>query len=190
MTKRTTARTPPQQPASSSAEPLSWVVVNTQPHKERYAELNLLRQNYTVYSPRLSKTIRHARQTRTELRSLFPGYLFVGIDLETTPWRPIASTFGVRRLVQFGDRLGLLPNDFVAALRSREIGGAIVRPAVPFEAGDDVRVVSGPFAGTIACVVDASDGDRVMILLELLQKEFSTTVPISAVRRIADHAEI
>ena len=57
------------------------------------------------------------------LRPLFPGYVFVAVDPAQHRWRPILSTIGIRTLVRFGDRLGVLPPRFVESLRSYETDG-------------------------------------------------------------------
>lgn len=172
--------------APDGARPSYWGVVNTHPHRERQAELNLAQQQFRVYLPRHVKTVRHARRETQVERPLFPGYLFVAIDPAKTAWRPIASTVGVRAIVQFGDRPALVDDRFIAALRERERDGVIVLPARPYEPGEAVRVVGGPFAGAVAKVLACRDGERITVLLELLQKQFSAALDVRLVRRDAE----
>lgn len=165
-----------------------WGVVNTHPHRERQAEFNLRRQDFTVYVPRIAKVVRHARRVSQVERPLFPGYLFVAIAPEATLWRPIASTVGVRGIVRSGERPALVDDRFIAALREREREGVIVLPARPYEPGESVRVVGGPFAGAVAKVLAAREPERVIVLLELLQKEFPATLDVRQVRRSSEQA--
>ena len=72
-----------------------WYVVRSQPHAERRARENLERQGFDVWLPLCRRRRRHARKMEIVLRPLFPRYLFASIDLETTPWRAMLSTFGV-----------------------------------------------------------------------------------------------
>jgi hypothetical protein len=69
-----------------------WIAVNAHPNREHTAEAHLRNQEYDAYLPLMRKQIRHARQVRTVLRPLFPGYLFVRVTSSHMRWRPILST--------------------------------------------------------------------------------------------------
>ena len=151
-------------------EPVGWGVVNTQPHKERIALENLQRQDFHAYCPLIRRRLNHSRRVTEALRPLFPGYLFVRIDAETQPWRPVLSTYGVRTLVRCGDELSLIADAFVQSLKAREVDGAIVRPASPYRVGQQVRVAGGPFDGLVATVIEMHENDRLTVLMELLSR--------------------
>ncbi|MGE3919103.1 MAG: transcription termination/antitermination protein NusG [Hyphomicrobiaceae bacterium] len=161
-----------------------WVVVNTHPHKERFAIENLHRQRFESYCPMLRARVRHARRTQDVLRPMFPGYLFTAVTSDIGRWRSMLSTFGVRSVVRNGDRLSYLPNGFVEALQAREVGGAIVRPASPFSVGQTVKVVQGAFDGIVATIVDMDERDRVVLLMELLQRPVKVTLDSTYVAEI------
>ncbi len=61
----------------------TWYAVNALPSQEARAEVNLLRQGYRVWCPAVAKVRRHARRKETVREALFPGYLFVALDLDT-----------------------------------------------------------------------------------------------------------
>ena len=61
-----------------------WYVAQTHPRAEMKASQHLGRQGFEVYLPRYLKKRRHARRTDTIAAPLYPGYLFVAIDLETS----------------------------------------------------------------------------------------------------------
>jgi transcriptional antiterminator RfaH len=147
-----------------------WAVVNTHPHKERLALDNLERQSYRTYCPLLRKRIGRGARARDVLRPLFPGYVFVQVAAERACWRPIMSTYGVRSLVLNGDRIGMIEDHFVAGLRQREVDGVISRPARPFEVGENVSIAGGPFDGLIATIVSLDDRDRLVVLMNLLNR--------------------
>ena len=148
----------------------AWAVVNTQPHRERMALENLVRQAFKAYCPLVRKRIRHARRADDVLRPLFPSYLFVHISPQTQLWRPIMSTFGVRMLVRFGEQLAFIPDDFIRELRSHEIDGEIVRPAQSYAVGQRVHVADGPFSGLVGTIIDMNDKDRLVVLMNLLSR--------------------
>lgn len=153
-----------------------WVVVSTHPHREAEARSNLERQRFTTYCPVIRKRITVARRSKQVLRPLFPGYMFVALEAGDGRWRPLLSTYGVRRVLRCGDELSLLDGGFVTALKAREIEGVIERPDTPFEIGQSISITEGPFEGLVAQIVGLEDKDRVAVLLELLGKPARTVL--------------
>ena len=60
---------------------MNWYAVQTQPNRENVAVANLERQGFDVWMPLCERIIRHARQARRVRRPLFPGYLFINLDI-------------------------------------------------------------------------------------------------------------
>lgn len=160
----------------------SWIAASTHVCRERVAIVNLERQGFSTYCPMLRKRIRHARRQRDVLRPLFPGYVFICLDFERVTWRPILSTTGVRTLIRFGDRLGILPTQFIEALRAHEHDGAVLLPpSKNFTPGEKVRITDGPLEGLIATVIRADDPKRLLVLMELLRRSVRVMVPAQTV---------
>ena len=159
----------------------TWIVINTHPHKERFALDNLARQSFATYCPMLRTSVRHARATRQVLRPIFPGYIFAAVNPDTQRWKPLLSTFGVRSVVGSAERPSFVPRGFIEALKAREIDGAIARPSVPFQVGQSVRLMRQPFDGLVATIVAMDDRQRVFVLLELLNRPVRVSVDISDV---------
>lgn len=156
-----------------------WAAVNTQPHRERVALENLLRQGFNAYCPLIRKRVRHARSAQDALRPLFPSYLFVRFELERRSWRPILSTFGVRTLVRCGDRPSRVAPDFVEALKSREIDGAITPPTKQlYQVGRKVQLTGG-FDGVVATIIELDERDRIVVLLDMLGREVKVRLSAS-----------
>ena len=87
------------------------------PHAETKASFHLDRQGFSIYCPRYLKQRRHARRVDKIAAPLFPGYVFVAIDLATQRWPAIDSTIGVARLVRNGDRPAAVPQLVIEALK-------------------------------------------------------------------------
>lgn len=150
----------------------AWCAVNTLPHQERRAEINLRRQGLSVFLPRLWKIRRHARKVDRILEPLFPGYLFVQLDPVVSPWRMINGTYGVRALVMQGDRPAYLPRGFVERLSEEaDADGALSAPQVDIKPGDRVQVLHGAFRDCIATVVCLARRERVELLMNMLGGE-------------------
>lgn len=160
-----------------------WYAINSQPRAETKALGHLGRQGYRVYLPRYSKKIRHARKTEWVARPLFPGYLFVHLDLATEGWRSVRSTVGVSHMVCFSERPAPVPAGVVEGLKARESADGLIQVASqpPFKRGDRVVVLDGPFSHQLGLCDGITDRQRVAILLDLLGRKVRVTIDAEAV---------
>lgn len=158
-----------------------WLAVATHPHKERVALENLQRQGYETYCPMLRRKVRHARRVQDVLRPFFPGYVFAGVGVDQ-PWRSMHSTFGVRRVIAFGDRPSLLSGKFIDALRAREVDGGIVKPSQDYHIGQSVCLTGGAFDGFVATIIEMDEKQRLVVLLDLLNQTVRVHTDFRGVR--------
>jgi transcriptional antiterminator RfaH len=144
----------------------AWFVVATKSRDEKIAKVNLERQGYLVFLPTISLKKRRRGHWTPVTEPLFPGYLFVSLILGTDDPAPIRSTVGCVGLVRFGPTHTPVPADLIASLGATAINDG--QAPAPFQSGDAVRLVSGPFAG-LEAVYDMPKGeDRAQVLLEVL----------------------
>jgi transcription elongation factor/antiterminator RfaH len=157
-----------------------WFLVHAQPQSEWRAELHLGAQGFRTYLPRIRKTIRHARKLKTVQAPLFPGYLFVILDLERDRWLSVRSTIGVSRLVTTHDGRPLpVPVGIVESLIERT-DGDLTRLDTELAKGQSVRVLSGPFADFVGTLARLDGAGRVQVLLQLMGTAVPVTLPRSA----------
>lgn len=77
--------------------------------------------------------------------------------------------------MRFGDHVPELPEAVIAAPHERE--QRLRDPnAMGLSAGDKVMIVDGPFAGLNGVFEVAKGADRVLVLLDLLGRNVSTTL--------------
>jgi len=158
---------------NNSEAPL-WYAVATKARDEAIAKANLERQDYRVFLPTISLKKRRRGRWMPVTEPLFPGYLFVSLALGADDPAPIRSTVGCIGLVRFGQTHTPVPSSLIAALQGTS-DGAVDAP-LPFNQGDKVRLIAGPFAG-IEAVFDMPRGeDRAQVLLQLLGKVRRLTV--------------
>jgi len=148
----------------------AWIVINTNPHREQMVLENLRQQALNAYCPMIRKQRSHARRVETVLRPLFPSYLFVETNADLKQWRPIQSTHGVRTVVRTGDAPSFIDDEFITGLKLREVDGAVVRPPSPYQIGQEIRIAGGPFEGFIATILDLDEKDRMLVLLDVMQR--------------------
>lgn len=153
-----------------------WYVVALQPHADALAKAHLERQHFSLFAPAISRTIRHARQFITRQAPLFPGYLFVRLDLRRDPWRSINGTRGVRGLLMVNERPARVPDGAIDELIGQQ------DLAAPLQLGMSLEIVSGPFAGLAARLQRLDGASRVTVLMQLIGTELSVSVPRAAVR--------
>lgn len=159
-----------------------WYVAQTQVHSEERARINLERQGFETYLPRYRRERRHARRRDTVRTPLFPGYIFVRLDLRSAPWRSINGTFGVNHLICRGEQPAALPEDIVEELveRENEAGLVVLQPR-SFHKGESLRIVSGAFCDCQGLFEDMADRERVVLLLDLLGRKVRVEAPLDAV---------
>lgn len=152
-----------------------WYVVNTLPHQESRAEINLHRQGYRAWLPSIKRLRRHARKIDTVRSPLFPGYLFVELD-ENEAWSPINGTFGVRRLLCHREHPLPVPARFIDALRQTLDEEGLVAVPETLKPGQKVRLIAGPLVDCVGTLLHLAAQGRVALLLSLLGQEVSTVV--------------
>ena len=153
-----------------------WHLVQFKPNSHRLAVRNLRRQAFETFLPLQEITRRKAPRFTVDLRPLFAGYMFAGVELGAAPWRTINSTTGVLRLVSFADNYKPLPLNFISSLTLRCDEEGKLLPPKTLNAGDSVEVQSGPFAKFVATVEEIDAQQRVWILIEFMGRGTRVTV--------------
>ena len=164
-----------------------WYAVCCKPRQETIAEVNLLRQGYHVYLPRIRMRLRRRGHWIDAVEILFPRYIFIRLDPLRRSTASVRSTRGVVGLVRFGGQPATVPNEVMGALLQREDAGSGLhqdqRPL--FSTGEAIKLVEGPLTG-MEGVFAQQDGDkRVIVLLELMGKANKVTVSRDWIARAA-----
>lgn len=180
---------PPEMPSAkergADAAFQPWFVAQLKPNGFVAAQTNLQRQDFETFMPMQARTVRHARKERRVLRPIFPGYIFVSFDPMVTQWRVINNTYGVVRLITGrGSAPQPVPEGLMATLMSGCDAKDNVLPLPRFDAGDRVRLVGGPFRDALAEVTQASDGERVRLLFDLMGRAVVADCARSEVERL------
>jgi len=146
------------------------------------AERNLHRQRFQTFLPLHEETKRRAGRFIVTLRPLFAGYMFVAFDTAKGGWRAINSTYGVTRLVSFGEDPQPVPLDLISRLMLRCGDGGKLLPPRILHPGDAVRISGGPFAEFVATVDKIDPGQRVWVLLDLMGRTARMAVQAEALQ--------
>ena len=145
-----------------------WYLIQFKPNSNRLAERNLHRQGFETFLPMQKITRRKASRFVSDLKPLFPGYMFVSVNSELAPWRLINSTIGVSKLVSFEGKPKPLPLQLISGLMLRcDASGVLLSPK-SLRAGDSVEMLTGPFANFIATVDTIDPEQRIWVLMDFM----------------------
>lgn len=168
--------------SDSSSQP-QWYLIQCKPREDQRALENLERQGFQCYRPiHYVERMQRGRRYQTE-ESLFPGYLFIRLDRINDNWRPIRSTRGVNHIVRFNDYPLPVADEIIEQIQQRLAGKPLQEPYL--KPGERVRITEGSFSNLEAIFV-ANDGDqRVVLLLNILQKDQELSFPVQSVRKVS-----
>ncbi len=169
--------------------PGGWYIVHTYAGYEnkvkqnlasRLRSMNVEDKIYEVVIP-MEEVIefRGGKKVHTQ-KKLFPGYLYIRMDLDDESWYVVRNTPGVTGFVGGGakpvplmrkaveDVLGVPKIDEEGAVTTEKK----VRPRLEFEVGEQVRVVTGPFADFNGVINDIDvDRSRFKVLVNIFGRE-------------------
>jgi transcriptional antiterminator RfaH len=126
-----------------------WYLVYAKPRQEKLAEVNLQRQGYEVWLPRIRASRPRGGRWIETVEPLFPRYLLIRLDAGGDNFGPIRSTRGVSTMVRLGVEPAVVPDPVVDRL-SRAAdphSGLLLPPLAALRRGDPVQVLDGPFQG-------------------------------------------
>lgn len=167
---------------TTTAEPLNrkrWYLLQSKPNQAARALEHLQRQAYPCFLPlrQVERVVRGRRQQTEE--PLFPNYLFIQLDDVHDNWMPIRSTRGVSRLVGFGGQPLPVPDAVIEQLRQR-----MMPPDNLLQPGDRVRINNGSFAEIEAIFLAHDKDERVLLLINLLQRENTLSFHLKDISKV------
>lgn len=163
---------------------LSWYVLHSKPNKEDFLYAQLNHRQIEAYYPRLRVNPVNPR-SRT-VKPFFPGYLFVHVDLKTTPLSNLSYVPGANRVVSFDHEPAIVPDDVVRTIQQNveHINENPLLQQDQFTHGDPVIIQGGPFEGYQAIFdVRLEGSERVRLLIQLIRgQQVRVQVPTDMVK--------
>ncbi len=146
---------------------LEWFVAQVKPNQSEIAKTNLARQGIDFFLPEMTRDLLTPHGRKPRRVALFPGYIFVSLDMTSPTWANVRSTRGISRLVTFGSRMpSPLPSGFIEELQGVSGRDGLMQSGV--KEGSLVRVIRGPFADFIGQVQKLEAEQRAWMLLDFL----------------------
>jgi transcriptional antiterminator RfaH len=159
-----------------------WFVLQFKPNAHNQAKKNLNQQGFETFLPLHDTTTRKASRFINIAQPLFPGYMFITFDRAESKWHKINNTYGVSRLVTFNSILKSIPTIFIDNLMKRSDLSGKLLPMQKLKKGDQVKVLSGPFADFIATVETHETDQRIWILMDLMGRKAKMQTPLEDVQ--------
>jgi len=169
---------------------LYWCAAQLKPNALSIAQRHLQRQEFRTFCPKRAEAKRRGAKFVEQTVPLFPGYIFVQLAPQSSAWRALNGTRGLTRVIP--DTRGYpaaMPEEFMSALLARCDQTGLFAAPDTLEAGDKIRILSGPFADTITRIEAADSQGRVEILLDLMGRAVRTHLPSTAVEKLNTDAE-
>ena len=153
-----------------------WYIVHTYSGQETRAKKALLERAKTmgfeeefdeVLVPEESVVEMVNGKKRTSKRKFFPGYIMVHMELNDETWHVVKGTPKITGFVGNATDPPAITEDEVARMTQKIKEGATKpKPLIHFDEGENVRVVTGPFAnfqGFVDEVMEDKEKLRVMV---------------------------
>jgi len=165
-----------------------WYVVNTYAGHENRVKENLFRRVETMGIEENLFRILVAEEAEIEfkngkkiekMRNLYPGYLFVEMNMTDEAWYIVRNTPGVTGFIGSSGKgakpFPVSPEEIESILQ--RMGMSDHKVVIDFKVGDRVRILNGPFSG-IEGTVDSlnDDSQSAMILTILFGRETPTEI--------------
>ena len=157
-----------------------WFILQFKANSHNQATKNLNRQGFETFLPLHNTTSRKSSRFINTSKPLFPGYMFIRFDRAESEWHKINNTYGVSRLITFNSSLKSIPTTFIDSLMKRyDLSGKLL-PIQKLKEGDQVAVLTGPFANFIATVETYETDQRIWILMDLMGRKTKIQTPSDA----------
>ena len=163
-----------------SSYEMRWYAVSTKPNHENQAEQNIGRLGVECFLPLLQEQKIIRRKTRTVITPLFPGYLFVRINL-SEHYRAVNYARGVRKIVEFGSSPVEVDIAVIDAIKTRMVDSKVYVLERPqqLRSGQLVQIKDGPLVGLEAVFLREMPGrQRAMVLLHALAIQARAVVDV------------
>jgi transcription termination/antitermination protein NusG len=172
-----------------------WYVVHTYSGYETRAKRNLeerVRQQglqdafgaIVIPTENVQETVRGAK--RVTKRKFFPGYMLVHMELNEHTWHCVKGTPKVTGFVGGATQPAAVPESEVERLTSEMQKGTLsAKPRIEFEAGENVRVIDGPFANFNGTVEDVRpEKSKVRVLVSIFGRSTPVELDFGQVEKV------
>ena len=146
----------------------SWIVARNKPNQDKIALINLERQNFEFFQPTFKTISRRQNKSKEIIKPVFPGYIFIAINLEENNWHKINNTRGISSIILFGNEMPLISGELIKELKHNFLLNNDAKIVDQLKIGMTAKITKGPFAKLIGKIEEIDTDQRIWILLDIL----------------------
>ena len=159
-----------------------WIVVRSKPRSEKVVYNELVSKNIEAYLPLLKKRRKWSDRKKWVEFPLFSSYLFARIDIKNSIF--VLQTQGVNTIIKFGEKIAVVQDDVIKAMRLAIEGGYELEPTEYFVEGNLVEVIAGPMKGVSGIVARLKGQSRLIIKIDAIQQALSIQIESKFIKNI------
>ena len=145
-----------------------WYAVSVRPRHEKVVTRHLEHQGLNFFLP-VYRSVRRWKDRCKELEmALFPGYVFVNLNLRDR--LGVLRAPGVVQFVTFQGQPAPVPDSEIRALESGLSAGLQPQPHPYLRQGKKVRVKSGPLVDAEGIMIRRKEGFRLVLSIDLIMR--------------------
>jgi len=147
-----------------------WYAVSVRPRHEKVVTRHLDHQGLHCFLP-VYRSVRRWKDRRKELdMALFPGYVFVNLNLNLRDRLGVLQAPGVLQFVTFQGQPAAVPDSDIRALESGLSAGLRPQPHPYLCQGRRVRVKRGPLVGAEGIMIRRKERFRLVLSIDLIMR--------------------
>jgi transcriptional antiterminator NusG len=117
-------------------------------------------------------------------RKIFPGYVLIEMVLDDDTWHLVRNTIGVTGFVSSGNKPIRLQKEEVENIL-RSVEASREKPKIRWNKGDNVRVLTGPFAELTGKIEEVNlDKEKLKVMIELFGRDTPVELDFNQVEKI------
>ena len=152
----------------------AWSAVYTRHQHEKTVAEMLTMKGFDVFLP-LYESVRRWKDRRKVLQMpFFPCYVFV--RGASTRRLPVLTTPGIHMILCEGDKVAIIPEEEIQAIRRAVDGDLRVEPHPFLKCGEQVRVIRGAMTGVEGILVRKKNTFRLVLSVSMLTQSVAVEV--------------
>lgn len=159
-----------------------WALYTRHRHEKAVAEM-LAAKGFDVFLP-LYKSIRHWSDRKMLVTlPLFPCYVFLRGGLHRR--LDVVSTPGVHMILFHGERVAIIPDAEIHAIRKAVDGPSRIEPHPFLKCGERVRVIRGSLEGVEGILVRKKNVYRLVLSVDMMAQSVAVEIDASDVEPVS-----
>ena len=160
------------------SEPVWWALYTRHQHEKVVAQI-LTSKGFEVFLPLYESIRRWKDRNKTLALPLFPCYVFIRGGLSRRSL--VVTTPGVHMILHHGERVALIPDEEIDAIRRVVDGPFRVEPHPFLKCGERVRVTRGSLEGVEGVLLRKKSLYRLILSVDMLAQSVAVEINASDV---------